>query len=289
MAANRVREDALGGRQSGARGALSRRALLAATASAVVGGAACGAAGIAFGYRFRAELRALKLRVLARPLSVPAGMAAFRADAEEIFARHARQTAETVGGLKRRYEEPMFGKVAVWDLVQQLAFVIDPTDMRLFCGSQLVHFQQVVAAMEVNGVDDPDMLLLGVIHDLGKVLLLRGQAPENVVCGTARIGAGEEGAGLANVVFQFGHGEFIYSRIHDHVPPHVAWVARYHNINPGDARLFMSEQEREWADRYLVPFQRYDGGFVSPYYLPKIEMERYRELVERYFPRPIVV
>ena len=56
-------------------GRLSRRALL----GAVVSSAAAGAGGVALGYRFRAEFRALKLVAQARPLSVPAAMSTFRA------------------------------------------------------------------------------------------------------------------------------------------------------------------------------------------------------------------
>src|SRR5262245_39854854 len=121
------------------RAVLSRRALLAAAASS----AAAGAAGIALGYRYRAELRALKLEAGARPLSMPAGMSTFRQDAEGILERHDRQTVEDVAALKHKYEDAVFGKVNIWDLVQQLAYCIDASDMRLFCASQLVHCQQV--------------------------------------------------------------------------------------------------------------------------------------------------
>ncbi|MHC4860799.1 MAG: inositol oxygenase family protein, partial [Planctomycetota bacterium] len=252
---------------------MTRRLLLGALGTGVVGGAAGLAGGLAAGYRFRTELRDVKLRMLAPGFSMPAEIGAFRREARRIFARHGAQTAETVAALKRKYRGEVFGRIHVWDLVQKLAYCIDPTDMRLFCGSQLVHAHQVVAAMEANGVDDRDMLLLGLIHDLGKVLLLRGEAPENVVCSSRRISGGEPGAGLDRAVFQYCHPEFVYSRIVDHVPPHVAWVARYHNIDIEDCRPFMTEQEREWSRRYLEPFQHFDGDFVSPYYIPRIDEE----------------
>jgi len=257
--------------------------------AALVGAAAGGAAGTALGYRFRTELRSLKLALLARPLALPDGADDFRRDADAIWARHQAQTVDHVTALKARYENQVFGRVRVWELVEKLALCVDPTDLRLFCGSQFVHLQQVVAAMERNDVTDPDMLLLGVVHDLGKVLLLSGEAPENVVCGTRLIAGGEEGAGLERCVFQFGHGEFLYSRIKDHVPEHVAWVARYHNVDPDRVRHLMDARDRDYSARYLEPFRRFDGGFVSPYYLPKLDLERCRALVERYFPQPILV
>jgi hypothetical protein len=265
-----------------------RRGVLTA-ATGLAGAALGGAAGIALGYRFSPQVRAVKLGALAAPLSLPEGMSDFRSEAEAIFARHRAQTAESVAALKARYEDAVYGRVQVWDLVEKLALCVDPSDMRLFCGSQFVHLQQILAAMEQNGVTDPDLFLLAVIHDLGKVLLLQGEAPENVVCTTRHLGTPEPGCGLDDVVFQFGHGEFIYSRIHGHVPDHVAWTARYHNVKLSDVEPFMNDRDREWAERYLRPFRRFDGGFVSPYFLPKVDLGRYRALVESYFPGPLLV
>ncbi len=266
----------------------SRRGVLIGAAAALTAGAA-GATGVALGYRFRTELRDVKLRALAYPLSVPGQMDSFRREAARIDAARTRQTAEDVAALKARYQDAVFGRVRVWDMVEKLGLCIDASDRRLFCASQFVHVQQILAAMEHNGVQDPDMLLLAIIHDLGKVLLLTAEAPENVVGVTRRISGGEEGAGLDQTVFQFGHGDFIASRIEGHVPEHVAWVARYHNVSLREATPLMSPREREWSERYLVPFRRFDGGFVSPYFLPKVDLARHRELVERAFPSPILV
>jgi hypothetical protein len=263
----------------------SRRGVLLGGLAAV----ASGVAGVAAGYRFRSQIRDVKLRALAYPLHVPGEIDSFRREADAIVARRNLQTADTVTALKARYETAVFGRVRVWDLVEKLALCIDASDLRLFCASQFVHLQQIFAAMERNGVDDPDMLLLAIIHDLGKVLLLAAAAPEDVVGVTRRIAGGSAGAGLDQAVFQFGHGEFLYSRIRGLVPDHVAWVARYHNISVRETLPLMTDREREWTDRYLRPFARFDGGFVSPYSLPRVDLARCREIVESAFPSPILV
>lgn len=258
----------------------------------VLGGVAAAASavtGLALGYRFRTELRDVKLRALAYPLHVPGEVDSFRREAAAIVARRDRQTASTVAALKKRYEESVFGRVRVWDLVEKLALCIDATDLRLFCASQFVHLQQVFAAMVANGVEDRDMLLLALIHDLGKVLLIAAAAPEDVVGVTKRIAGGEPGAGLGAAVFQFGHGEFLYSRVNGHVPDHVAWVARYHNIDVHETLPLMDERERAWTERYLLAFRRFDAGFVSPYAIPRVDLARCREIVESAFPAPILV
>lgn len=264
---------------------LGRRDLLAGIAGAAVGGAA----GVAAGYRFAPRLRSLELGARSPDLALPVGTGDFRREAEGILARHRAQTAETVAALKAKYENAVFGRVRVWDLVEKLALCIDPSDMRLFGGSQFLHFQQILAGMEANGVTDPDMLLLAIVHDLGKVLLLAHELPEHVVCTTRHIGSPEPGCGLDDVVFQFGHGEFVYSRLRGHVPDHVAWTARYHNIKIAEVAPFMDERDRAWNERYLSTFRRFDAGFVSPYYVPRLDLARYRDLVESTFPSPILV
>lgn len=263
----------------------TRRGLLLGGAATL----ASGAAGVALGYRFRTEIRDVKLRAAAWPLEVPAEMDSFRREAARIGEARARQTADDVTALKARYENAVFGKVDMWGLIERLALCIDQSDRRLFCGSQFVHAQQVFAAMQANGVEDADMLLLALIHDLGKVVLLANAAPEDVVGVTRRISGGEPGAGLDRAVYQFGHGELLHSRVAGLVPDHVAWVVRWHNIDVAAESPLMTAQEREWAERWLVPFQRFDGGFVSPYYVPKLDLTRCREIVARAFPSPILV
>lgn len=51
----------------------------------------------------------------------------------------------------------------------------------------------------------------------------------------------------------------------------------------------MTAQEREWTERWLVPFKRFDGGFVSAYYVPKVDLAFCREPVERAFTSPVLV
>src|SRR5262249_7987561 len=152
----------------------------------------------------------------------------FRAHAAAIHELHRRQNQATVAALKAKYENAVFGKVRVWDLIEKLALCVDPTDSALFCANQFIHVQQVIAGMEASGVQDRDLFLAALTHDLGKVTLLTDELPENVVSITGKIGDYPPGIGLDHVIFQFGHGEMIYSRLKGHVPDHVAWLLRYH-------------------------------------------------------------
>jgi hypothetical protein len=205
-----------------------------------------------------------------------------------IIEKHYRQSNATVAALKAKYETAVFGKARVWDLIGKLAFCVDETDSSLYCTSQLIHVQQVLEGMERDGIQDHDLLIAALIHDVGKVLLLTDELPENVVGATARIGEAPHGAGLDQVVFQFGHGEMVYSRFKDHVPENMAWLLRYHGTDMADLAPFLNEKDRRFRDRYLTPFHKYDAGTKSYNHLPKVQLAKYRDLIENMFPQPIL-
>ncbi len=212
----------------------------------------------------------------------------FRAQARAIAQRHRAQTLETIAALKKKYEGPITGKAQMWELLGRLSQCVDPTDSSLYCASQQTHVLQVLEAMERDGVDDPDMLLAALVHDLGKLLLLEREDPENVVCMNAPVGEYREGVGLDNCVFQWNHDEFAYSRLNGNVPDHVAWLVRYHSVMLDKCRPLMNARDREYAARYLVPFQKYDQGSKSPYSVPRKSLDDYRDVIQGWFPQPIL-
>lgn len=259
-------------------GTQSRRSFLS--------GAAVGAAGVAAAVGVRRYVRASS----PGPAEPHPALSreAFEANARRILAERERQTIETVSALKAKYEHPILGRFDVWDLVERMGRCVDITDGSLGGVSQWMHVVQALAAMKEHGTEDPDMLLIAILHDLGKVFLLSGEVPENVLGTTARLGQVEPGSGLDGVVYQFGHAELIYSRIKDHVPDHVAWTVRYHNINLQDADPFMNDRDRDHAGTYLSAFRVFDTGFKSMYWAPQVDIDECRELVRRYFPQPVL-
>ena len=252
--------------------------------SGVVGAGAL-AAGVALGASNSARIERVEERFLG-----PRGPdREFKTTARAIWARHNAQTREVVASLKRRYEDAVFGRVRVWDVVEKLALCVDPTDTSLYCTSQFIHVQQVAAAMERDGVQDRDLYIAAFTHDLGKVMLLANEVPEYVVCQPAPVGGDREGIGLDNVVFQFCHPEIIYTRLKDHVPDHLAWLLRYHATSIKNAEPYMNDRDRRYTERYLKPFRRYDNEFKSATFLPRIDLAKYRALIEEAFPQPILI
>jgi hypothetical protein len=207
--------------------------------------------------------------------------------ARVIEARHNAQSIDVVAALRRKYAKPIFGDVTPWSLVEKLGQCIDPTDQRLYCASQQMHILQMIDAMEAEGAASDEMLLVALVHDLGKVLLLTDEAPENIVCMNRPIRACAPGGGLDNCVFQWNHDEFAYTRLKAYLPDRLAWLVRYHSILPGTCQQYMDSRDREYNERYLKPFWRYDHETKSPVYLPQRRLADYRHIVERALPATI--
>jgi len=209
--------------------------------------------------------------------------------AQAIETRHAAQTLTTVADLRRRYAAPVFGRMPVWNAIEMLGRCIDPTDRRLFGASQHLHVLQILDAMESEGTASEEFVLAALLHDLGKLLLVADEAPENVVCMNDPIAAPGPGAGLDNCVLQWNHDEFAWSRLHDHLPDPLAWLIRYHSINVAACEPYFDARDRDYAARYLAPFARYDHGTKSPYNVPRRRLDDYRPIIERVFPAPIPI
>lgn len=224
------------------------------------------------------------------PVPPAAALAAdFAARAQVIEARHRSQTTATVAALRGKYQTSVLGDVPVWTVIEMLAQCIDPTDQRLFGVSQQMHVLQILDAMENEGTATEEFVLAALLHDLGKILLLTDEAPENVVCFNEPIGAQTPGIGLDRCVLQWNHDEFAWSRVKDHVPDGVAWLVRYHSITVAKCEPYMDARDRAYVERYLRPFARYDHGTKSPHYVPRRRIQDYRAVIERTFPAAIPI
>jgi hypothetical protein len=208
--------------------------------------------------------------------------------AQAIIERHRRQNREDIELLRKRYEEPLIGKVRVWELIERLGGCVDPSDERLYCASQLMHVRQILDQMDADGTDTPEMVLVALVHDLGKLLLLTGEDPANVVCMNAAIGDDPEGAGLADALVQWNHDEFAFQRLDGLIPDDLAWLVRFHSLEVESARPLMDATDLDRVDRLLRPFAHYDHATKSPFHLPSTPLSTYRDVIEEAFPDPIL-
>jgi inositol oxygenase len=163
-------------------------------------------------------------------------------------------------------------------------------------------------------------VLAGFIHDLGKLLCLYGEPQWAVVGDTfpvgcaysdkivfpeffrdnpdsrtpgyqSKLGIYSEGCGLDNVDLSWGHDEYLYHVVKDHLPEPALYMIRYHSFYPGHREgaydYLLNDHDREmfhWV-RKFNPYDLYSKGSERP----KLEELRpyYTDLISEYFPNKI--
>jgi hypothetical protein len=211
----------------------------------------------------------------------------FKERALAIQARSRLQTQDDVARLKKKYEQPILGEVSVERLLELLAQIVDPTNFYLYCGSQLTHTLQVLESMEKAGITDREFLATTLVHDLGKIAILKGEDWENIE-GGGKIPQGENvpGAGFANCTFNWDHADIVHARFHPYVSENMAWVLKWHSIQP-DCEPLMDAKDRVLFERYYKPFVRHDRTFIF-HHLPKKRLGDYLPLIAEFFPAKIL-
>ena len=211
----------------------------------------------------------------------------FKERAFAICKRSQLQTQEEVIALKKKYEQPIFGEIAVERLLELEAQVIDPTNILMFTGSQLTHTLQVLESMERAGITDREFLATTLIHDLGKLAVLRGEKWENLE-GGGKIPLGENvpGSGFENCTFNWDHADVVHARFRPYVSKDMAWLLKWHSIQKSCGPL-MDSRDRVLFEKYYKRFVRHDRTYIF-HHLPKKHLSDYLPLVREFFPRKVV-
>jgi Myo-inositol oxygenase len=211
----------------------------------------------------------------------------FKERAFGIMKRQQLQTQDDVIALKKKYEQPIFGEIAVERLLELEAQIIDPTNIFMFTGSQLAHTLQVLERMEKAGITDREFLATTLIHDLGKLAILRGEKWENLE-GGGKIPLGENvpGSGFENCTFTWDHADVVHARFHPYVSKDMAWLLRWHSIQP-DCEPLMDTRDRGLFEKYFKPFRQHDSTYIF-HHLPKKRLSDYLPLVKEFFPEKVL-
>lgn len=231
---------------------------------------------------------------------------------------HVNQTYDFV--IKKRKEYLSFNKkeMTIWeafDFLNQLVDDSDPdTDL-----DQFQHLLQTSEAIRKDG--HPDwMVLVGLMHDMGKVLCLFGEPQWAVVGDTfpmgcafsdkivyseffkknpdsfnplfeTKLGIYEEGTGLKNVMMSWGHDEYIYQMMKNYLPDPALYMLRYHSFyawhREGDYDYLCNDHDREML-KWVQLFNPYDLYSKNPTPPNWEEIKPYyTELIEKYLPNKL--
>jgi len=228
---------------------------------------------------------------------------------------HKYQTYSFVQEKKKEFLKFDKKKMPVWsafDFLNQLVDDSDPdTDL-----DQFQHLLQTSEAIRADG--HPDwMVLTGLMHDMGKVLCLFGEPQWAVVGDTFPVGCAfsdkiiyheffkdnpdtyderyntkygvyEPNCGLRNIHMSWGHDEYVYHMMKDHLPEGGLYMLRYHSFYPwhreGAYDHLLDEHDREML-KWVKLFNPYDLYSKNP--TPPVWKELrpyYEDLVAKYLP-----
>jgi inositol oxygenase len=231
---------------------------------------------------------------------------------------HTHQTVDFVRQKKQQYLAKQRGLMSIWEALDYLNTLVDESDPDTDL-SQIEHNLQTAEAIRRDG-HPRWFVLAGFIHDLGKLLCLYGEPQWAVVGDTfpvgcaysgqivfpeffrdnpdsknpryqSRLGIYAEGCGLDHVDLSWGHDEYLYHVVKDHLPEPALYMIRYHSFYPGHREgaydYLLNHRDREMFEwvRKFNPYDLYSKGSERP----KLEELRpyYADLIAEYFPDKI--
>jgi inositol oxygenase len=206
-------------------------------------------------------------------------------------------------------------EMPVWDAFQFLNQLVDDSDP----DTDLDQFQHLLQTSEAIRRDGhPDwMVMVGLLHDMGKVLCLFGEPQWAVVGDTFPVGCAfsdkivypeyfknnpdflderyntkygvySPNCGLDNVHMSWGHDEYVYHMVKDNLPEPGLYMLRYHSFYAQHREHayshLMSPHDHEmfkWVDLFN-PYDLYSKNPTPPNWT---ELKPYYEdLVAKYLP-----
>jgi inositol oxygenase len=231
---------------------------------------------------------------------------------------HRHQTLDFVRAKKSEYLPRRREVMTIWQALESLESLVDDSDPDIDL-SQMEHALQTAEAIRADG-QPRWFVVAGFIHDLGKMLVSFGEPQWAVVGDTfpvgcafsprivypdlfadnpdtrvpeyqTRLGIYEEGCGLDRVHLSWGHDEYLFHVVRDHLPAEALSMIRYHSFyaahREGDYGYLMDDRDREMLE-WVRAFNRYDLYSKSPTPPDRKALEPYyRDLVLEFFKAPL--
>ena len=188
-------------------------------------------------------------------------------------------------------------RMSVFEACDFLNTLVDDSDPDIEL-DQLQHLLQTSEAIRATG--QPDwFVLMGLMHDLGKVLCLFGEPQWAVVGDTfpvgcrfsdrivypeffannpdaaehrfnTRLGVYGEGCGLRSVTLSWGHDEYLYHRMKSYLPEPALYMIRFHSFyawhREGEYDYLCDDHDRamlHWVQTFN-PFDLYSNSPEPP-------------------------
>jgi inositol oxygenase len=228
---------------------------------------------------------------------------------------HIYQTFDFVKEKQHNYLKFDKKEMPVWDAFDFLNQLVDDSDP----DTDLDQFQHLLQTSEAIRRDGhPDwMVMVGLMHDMGKVLCLFNEPQWAVVGDTFPVGCAYSDkivypeffkqnpdyhderyntqygvytphCGLRNVNMSWGHDEYVYQMMKDHLPEEGLYMLRYHSFyswhREGEYSYLLDEHDKAML-KWVCLFNPYDLYSKSPTPPNWNELKPYYQaLVAKYLP-----
>jgi inositol oxygenase len=231
---------------------------------------------------------------------------------------HTYQTYDFVQQKRNNYLQFNKKEMPVWDAFEFLNQLVDDSDPDTDL-DQWQHLLQTSEAIRRDG--HPDwMVLVGLMHDMGKVLCLFNEPQWAVVGDTFPVGCAYSNkvvypefftanpdytderyntkygvytpqCGLDNVTMSWGHDEYVYQMMKDYIPEPGLYMLRYHSFyaqhRENAYNHLMNDHDRDmfkWV-KLFNPYDLYSKNPVPPKWT---ELKPYyQNLVAKYLPEKL--
>jgi len=212
-------------------------------------------------------------------------------------------------------------QLSVMEALEKLNILVDESDPDVDIPN-IVHAFQTAERIRKFHPDKPWFQLVGLIHDLGKILAIFGEPQWAVVGDTFPVGCAyqpsivfrdstfqhnpdlrnevystkygiyHEGIGLDNVIMSWGHDEYMYRVLKNHpnctIPEEGLYIIRFHSFYPwhsgGDYDHLCNDKDRSMLP-WIKEFNRFDL-YTKSDEMPNIDFLRdyYQGLCDKYIP-----
>ena len=228
---------------------------------------------------------------------------------------HKYQTYDFVRGKEKEFLKFERKEMPVWDAFQFLNQLVDDSDP----DTDLDQFQHLLQTSEaIRNDGHPDwMVMVGLLHDMGKVLCLFDEPQWAVVGDTFPVGCAfsdkivypeffsenpdtnnelyntkygvySPNCGLRNVHMSWGHDEYVYQMVKSHLPESGLYMLRYHSFyaqhRENAYNHLMDDHDHEmfrWV-KLFNPYDLYSKNPTPPDW--KKLQPYYEDIVAKYLP-----
>jgi inositol oxygenase len=228
---------------------------------------------------------------------------------------HSYQTYQFVQEKRQNYLRFDKKEMPIWDAFNFLNQLVDDSDP----DTDLDQFQHLLQTSEAIRADGhPDwMVLVGLMHDMGKVLCLFDEPQWAVVGDTFPVGCAysdkvvypeffklnpdynkeeyqtelgiySKNCGLRNIDMSWGHDEYVYQMMKDYLPESGLYMLRYHSFyawhREGAYEYLLDDHDKEML-KWVKLFNPYDLYSKNPTPPDWTKLKGYYEdLVAKYLP-----